>query len=172
MPGISNFSPTLAGLIPVLVAMACGAVIPFQAGANAMLGRSLGHPLWAAVASLLISLAVVLPLLLLLKVPLPALALAARGPAWMWAGGVAGVFYLSTALVLAPRLGAGGFIAAVAAGQMVGALLLDHFGLAGFPVRAVAPGRLAGAVLVVLGVVVMQCTGAVAPGTVPARAAN
>jgi transporter family-2 protein len=167
MPGISNVLPPLAGFISVLVAIASGAVIPFQAGANAMLGRSLGHPLWAIVASLLVSLAVVLPLLLLLKAPLPALALAARGPAWIWAGGVAGVFYISTALMLAPRLGAGGLIAAVVAGQMVGALLLDQFGLAGFPVRPVAPGRLAGAA-----VVVMQFTGAAAPGTVPARAAS
>ena len=168
MPGISNFSPALAGLIPVLVAVASGALIPFQAGANAMLGRSLGHPLWATVASLLVSLMVVLPLLLLLKAPMPALVLAARGPAWMWAGGVAGVFYISAALVLAPRLGAGGFVAAVVAGQMAGALLLDQFGLAGFAVRAVTPGRLAGALLVVLGVMVMQFAGTGAASPAPA----
>ncbi|MGO4812054.1 DMT family transporter [Cupriavidus sp. 2MCAB6] len=168
MPGISNFSPALTGLIPVLVAIASGAVIPFQAGANAVLGRSLGHPLWAAVASLLVSLMVVLPLLLLLKAPMPALALAARGPAWTWAGGVAGVFYISAALLLAPRLGAGGFIAAVVAGQMAGALLLDQFGLAGFAVRAVTPGRLAGALLVVLGVVVVQFAGTGAASPAPA----
>ncbi len=172
MPGFSSVSPAYAGLVPVLVAIAAGSVIPFQAGANALLGRSLGHPLWATVASLLVSLAVVLPLLMLLKAPFPALAAAARGPAWIWAGGVAGVFYISAALVLAPRLGVGGFIAAVVAGQMVGALLLDQFGLAGFAARAVTPGRLAGALLVVLGVVVMQYAGGAAPRPAPAQAAG
>ena len=47
MPGLNNISPALAGLVPVLVAIVSGALIPFQAGANATLGRSLGHPLWA-----------------------------------------------------------------------------------------------------------------------------
>ena len=170
MPGLNHFSSALAGLVPVLVAIVSGAVIPFQAGANAALGRSLGHPLWATVVSLLVSLVVVVPLLWLLKVPLPSLAVG--GPGWMWVGGVAGVFYISVALVLAPRLGAGGFIAAVVAGQMVGALLLDQFGLAGFAARAVTPGRMAGAALVVLGVVVMQFTAAGAASTTPAQAAN
>ncbi|WP_458762701.1 DMT family transporter [Cupriavidus basilensis] len=170
MHGFNHFSPALAGLVPILVAIVSGAVIPFQAGANAALGRSLGHPLWATVVSLLVSLVVVVPLLWLLKVPLPSLAVG--GPGWMWVGGVAGVFYITVALVLAPRLGAGGFIAAVVAGQMVGALLLDQFGLAGFAARAVTPGRMAGAALVVLGVVVMQFAAAGAASTTPAQAAN
>lgn len=63
MSSLNAVPPLAAGLFPVLVAVAAGAVIPFQAGANAMLGRSLGHPLWATVASLLVSLAVVLPVL-------------------------------------------------------------------------------------------------------------
>lgn len=77
----------------------------------------------------------------------------------MWAGGVAGVFYITAALILAPRLGAGGFLAAVVAGQMVAALVMDQFGVAGFAVRALTPGRAAGALLVVLGMALMQYAG-------------
>ncbi len=122
-------------LFPLITAVLAGAAIPIQAGANATLARTLGHPLWATVASLLVSLAAILPLLWLLKVPLPVLPAVGSDPGWMWIGGVLGVFYITAALLVAPRLGAGGFIAAVVAGQVAAALMVDHFGLAGFAVR-------------------------------------
>ncbi|CAG9182078.1 DMT family transporter [Cupriavidus pinatubonensis] len=147
-------------LLPLLTAVLAGAAIPFQAGASATLSRSLGHPLWATVVSLLVSLAAILPLLWLLRVPLPALSLSAARPPWMWIGGVLGVFYITAALLMAPRLGAGGFIAAVVAGQVAAALAVDHFGLAGFAARALTPARVAGAALIVAGMVLMQWSAA------------
>ena len=45
----------LAVAIPLLVALLAGAAVPFQAGANAALGRLLGHPLWATLISLAVS---------------------------------------------------------------------------------------------------------------------
>ncbi len=150
-------------LLPALLA---GVAIPLQAGANATLGRSLGHPLWATLVSLLVSLAAVVAVLLALRVAPPTAGLAGRGPWWMWGGGLLGVYYITAALILAPRLGAGGFIAIVVAGQMLGALAVDTFGLAGFAERALTPARLAGAALVVAGVAVMQW----GAGAVPVRA--
>jgi len=152
-------------LVSLLTALLAGAAIPFQAGANATLGRALGHPFWATLVSLLVSLAAIVPLLWMLKVPLP---VSVRGPGWMWMGGLLSVFYMTAALVLAPKLGAGGFIAAVVAGQVVAAMLVDQFGLAGFAVRTLTPARLAGAALIVAGMVVMQWS--TAAQAQPARA--
>ncbi|WP_354685887.1 DMT family transporter [Cupriavidus necator] len=152
-------------LLPLATAVLAGAVIPFQAGANAALGRTLGHPLSATLVSLLVSLAALLPVLWLLRVPLPAPSLLVRAPGWVWIGGVLGVFYISAALTMAPKLGAAGFIAAVVAGQVLAALLVDQFGLAGFAMRALTPARLAGALLIVMGMMVMQW------GSAPARPA-
>jgi transporter family-2 protein len=59
-------------------------------------------------------------------------------------------------VLLAPRMGAAGFIASVVAGQMLASLLLDHFALAGYPPRPINPWRLSGAALVVAGVLAMQ----------------
>jgi len=158
-------SPTT--LLPsLLMAIAAGAVIPLQAGANGGLGRALGHPLWATLVSLLVSLVAVAVVLAALRVPLPAAGAAAGIRGWMWSGGLLGAFYITAALVLAPRLGAGSFIAAVVAGQMLAALAADQFGLAGFAVRELTGARLGGALLVVLGVAVMQWG-----GTAGARAA-
>jgi len=150
-------------LLPLLVSFAAGAVVPIQAGANAALGRGLGHPLWGTLVSLAVSAVAAAAVALLLRVPAPDFSQATQGPAWTWLGGIVGVFYITAALVLAPRIGAGAFMATVIAGQLLAALAFDHFGLFGFAARAITPGRLAGAGLIVLGVTVMQfSSGAVA----------
>ena len=61
----------LSVLFPMLIALLAGAAVPFQAGSNAALGRLLGHPLWAAGVSLLVSLMLLIPALLVLRAPLP-----------------------------------------------------------------------------------------------------
>jgi transporter family-2 protein len=140
----------------LLAAALAGMTMPLQAGVNSQLGRALGHPLWAVAVSLLVSLAVTLPALLLLRLPGPTLAAAAAQPGWVWLGGTLGAFFLAVSVLLAPRMGAAGFIASVVAGQMLASLLLDHFALAGYEARPMSLWRLAGAALVVAGVLAMQ----------------
>lgn len=154
-------------------AVLAGAVVPFQAGANAALGRALGHPLWATLASLGISAALVIIVMLVLRVPEPAFGAAARGPWWLWVGGAAGAVYVVTALVLAPRLGAAHFIVAVVAGQMAVSLLIDHFGLMGFAHKPVGAARLAGLLLIVAGMLVTHmASGAALPRATAGTAAQ
>lgn len=140
----------------LVVAALAGVSVPLQAGLNSALGRALGYQPWATLVSLLVSLAVTVPTLLLVRAPLPALADAAGAPGWSWFGGILGAAFVTAALVLAPRLGAAGFLTAVVAGQMVASVLLDHFGLAGFPVRPVTLARIGGVALVFAGVLVIQ----------------
>ena len=94
---------------------------------------------WATLASLLVSIVVVLPLLFVMRVPAPTVGAAVQGPAWLWLGGVAGVAYLTAALVLTPKLGAS-FIVSVMAGQMLASLVIDHFGLMGLAPKPIALG--------------------------------
>jgi transporter family-2 protein len=143
-----------AGLL--LLAAFAGAVVPFQSAINVNLGRGLGHPLWATLASLVVSILVLLPIMLAMRLPLPSLAFIARAPMWMWAGGAFGVCFISLALVLLPRLGASGFMALALAGQVVASLLLDHFGWFGLVERQVTLPKLLGAVLLIGGVVLIQ----------------
>ena len=60
-------------LFLILAAVITGAVVPFQAGANAALGRSLGHPLWGTLVSLCVSFACIVPVMLAVKVQAPTL---------------------------------------------------------------------------------------------------
>ncbi|MHC8298359.1 DMT family transporter [Pseudomonas sp. ZS1P83] len=151
-----------AGLL--LLAVIAGAVVPFQSAINANLTRGLGHPLWATLASLLVSIVVVLPIMLAMRLPLPSLAFITKAPLWMWAGGAFGVCFISLALMLLPKLGASGFIALALAGQVVASLVLDHFGLFGLMERQMTLPRVFGAVLLIAGVLLVQF------GDMPAKA--
>ena len=133
-----------------------GAVVPFQSAINANLGRGLGHPLWATLASLLVSMMVLLPVIVALRLPLPSLTFIVKAPLWMWAGGAFGVCFIALALMLLPKLGASGFIALALAGQMLASLLLDHFGLFGLVERQLTTPRVLGALLLMGGVALIQ----------------
>ena len=155
-----------AGLL--LLAVIAGAVVPFQSAINANLTRGLGHPLWATLASLLVSIVVLLPVMLALRLPLPSLGFIGKAPLWMWAGGAFGVCFVALALMLVPKLGASGFVALALAGQVVASLVLDHFGLFGLVERHMTLPRVLGAVLLVAGVALIQFSGAQAKGLVTA----
>jgi transporter family-2 protein len=140
----------------VLVAMLVGLVLPVQAGVNAQLRLSLGHPITTAFVSFLIGTVALGLLLFLARVPLPGPRAAAPAPGWAWVGGLLGAGYIAAAVVLAPRLGAATLIASVVTGQMLGSLVLDHFGWVGFAQHPVSLPRLAGALLVVAGVALIR----------------
>lgn len=168
-------SVSLATLPLAVAAFVAGALVPLQGGSNAALGRALGHPLWASVASLTVSLLAVLPVLLATRAHAPLVGEALQRPAWVWLGGLAGVIYITLALILTPRLGATTFIVCVVAGQMLASLLIDHHGLMGLPQRLATPGRIAGVALIFAGMLVVQwqTRAPVAPDRVaadPARA--
>lgn len=156
---------TLWAMAPVGMALLAGAILPFQAASNAMVGRALGHPLWGALTSLVVSLLVIVPALGVLRAPGPAVAQAVAGPWWLWIGGVLGAIYVASAAAVTPRLGAGGFLVCVVAGQIVVSVLVDHFGLMGLGARPVNLTRLAGVALILGGVfLVVQGAQAKVPG--------
>lgn len=140
----------------LLLAVAAGVLLPVQAGLNAQLRSALGSPVAAALVSFLVGTAGLATIALLLRTPLPlGRAWSATSP-WQWSGGLIGAVYVLAAIVLAPRLGAATLIAAVVAGQMVTSLVLDQYGLVGFPVHSLTPVRLLGAALVIAGVILIQ----------------
>ncbi len=140
----------------LLLALAAGALLPVQAGINAQLRSALGSPVAAALVSFLVGTAGLAAIALLMRAPLAlGRAWAATGP-WQWSGGLIGAAYVLAAIVLAPRLGAATLIAAVVAGQMLSSLMLDQYGLVGFPVHPLTLVRLLGAALVIAGVILIQ----------------
>ncbi len=141
-------------IIFVLFAALGGAAITVQAGLNAQVARTLGHPLWGTLVSLTVSVLSILPMLILFRAGPPTLSGIGETPWWIWIGGALGALFITVALIAAPELGAVVFISAVVMGQIIVSLLLDQFAIAGFPSRPVTLLRIAGAALVVIGVLI------------------
>ena len=152
MPPSTSFS----ALLPALGAAAlAGAALAAQPGVNGTLGRRLSHPIHASLVSFVggITLTVLLCLVWAKGFPKPG---DFRGAAWWeYAGGVLGVLMVTCSLVFAPRVGGATWLALLVAAQLSAALVLDHFGLVGYPVRPVTAMRVLGVALVAGGAVLV-----------------
>ena len=139
-----------------LLAAGAGVSFVFQQAVNANLRAEIGSPLWAGVISYLGGTLAMFAVILALREPW------LTGPAigrtsWMsWTGGVFGTIYIAISILLLPRLGAALVVALIVLGQMLGALMFDHFALLGVPENPISPMRLAGAALLVAGVVLIR----------------
>lgn len=139
-----------------LIAIALGMLLTAQAGINSQLRVALGHPIVAAIVSFVVGTVGLLVAAVVVRTPVPSLGQAATLPWWGWTGGLLGAAYIAASVVLAPRLGAAVLISSIVAGQLLAALVLDHYGLIGFARQTVTGTRLAGAVLLFAGVYLIQ----------------
>lgn len=142
--------------IALIAAFIGGAVIPVQAGLNARLAQALGTPLWASLVSFTVGTLVLLPLAMLARSPGAAFAGAGGAPWWAWVGDFLGACFVTITVFSAPIVGATAMIAAVIAGQLIAALLLDQFGWAGFAAQPLGWRELVGVVLLVAGVAMIR----------------
>jgi len=141
--------------LPHLFAVLIGAGLTVQIGMNATVRGALGSALIATIINFFIGL-----------VALGGLALATGAritpgsvpsvPAWAWLGGVLGATYVAAATVLGPRLSAAAFLALMLVGQMATALVVDHYGVIGFPENPVTLWRVVGVALLIVGVVLIM----------------
>jgi transporter family-2 protein len=70
---------------------------------------------------------------------------------WELTGGLMGAFFVSIVILVVPRLGTGAVMAVAIAGQLLTAILLDHFQLFGFRGIALNASRISGVALMLLG---------------------
>src|SRR5262245_43682719 len=140
----------------LFLGLTAGMLLPVQSGINAELRNLVGNPILAATIQFLVGTIVLLLLLVAIQTPLPAVAKLVSAPWWIWVGGICGATFIVVAIVLAPRLGAATLIAVSVTGQMVVSLLLDHYGLIGYPLHPANPWRIVGTVLLLVGVALIQ----------------
>jgi transporter family-2 protein len=76
---------------------------------------------------------------------------AARQPAWLWLGGVAGTLIVFTITFVAPRIGTFATIGVFTAAQLAMGAAIDRFGLFGLDRIGLAWTRIAGLVLLATG---------------------
>ncbi len=130
--------------------------MPVQAGINALLGAQVKSPILAATVSFTVGTMFLLLVCLFLRISVPALSEWIRLPLWMFAGGILGAFFVSTTIILAPKLGAVTLLASLITAQMTASLILDHFGMIGYPVQEINFWRIIGVLFLIAGVVLVQ----------------
>lgn len=129
-----------------------GALMPLQAGVNGQLARHIDSVLAASLISFVVG-TLALLFITLAQREMPTSLAPFRGLSWWhWSGGLLGVLFVVSAAFAGPRIGALLFMALVLAGQMSAAVVLDHYGWAGFPQASVTLGKVAGLGLIVAGV--------------------
>ncbi len=135
-----------------LLAMAVGALFPIQSAANALLGRGIGGPIAATIVSFSAGLVFLVSANTLVFRQWPTLRDVSDQPVYLLLmGGAIGATFLSANVFLAPRLGSAATLTFVMAGQIVGALAIDRFGLFGFALRDLSAGRILGVAMVMAG---------------------
>lgn len=139
-----------------LIALLIGAGIAVQAGVNAQLRLATGNPILTALISFLVGTAILLGVYLLTARTPPPYATISGLSWWKFMGGVMGTIYITGIIILAPRIGAANTIGLTLAGQLMFAVVLDHFGWIGFPVRPITVVRAVGVALIVLGIFLVQ----------------
>ena len=140
----------------IAFALLIGALLPLQAGLNAQLRLWLPHPVIAALISFLVGSGILAVVSLFLRINWISSSRLSSAPWWLWNGGIFGANYVLVALILAPRLGAATLIGLTVTGQMISSVVLDHFGLVGYPHHPISAGRLVGAGLLLVGTLLIQ----------------
>jgi bacterial/archaeal transporter family-2 protein len=140
----------------LFIALGTGAAIAVQALANSRLRVALGTPLWAAIGQFIVGLAVLVVIAAVARQPGPDTSGLSRMPWWGWVGGAVGALFIVVSIVLTPRLGTALTLATITVGQLIAALVLDHYGLLGAPVVRLSAPRLIGAVFLLAGIALMR----------------
>lgn len=134
-----------------LLALGAGCVMALQPAVNARLATQCGHTLQASIISFGTGFIALCLVGMAMKVGFPNLEKLQVLPYWAWTGGLLGTYMVTVSLLIAPQLGATRWFVLVLTGQIMLALILDHFGWMGYAQSRLTPIRLLGILLFVVG---------------------
>jgi transporter family-2 protein len=145
-------NPYLAALGALLL----GAILVFQTAVNTRLKDYLHSPILVAFVGSVIGTTILLGLTLLGGHSIPPRETLARIPLYAWVGGVCGVIIVAGIVFLARPLGAAALVMLILTGQLITALIIDHYGLFGFDTRALSLPRVCGVLLLIAGAALVK----------------
>lgn len=138
------------------LALCGGMALATQTGVNAQLRSVVGNPVLATLISFLVgTFALLIYLLAFERGSFSSVSNTSGMPLYKWTGGLIGAVYVCGVIILAPKIGAANLLGLIVAGQVLFALILDHYGLLGFAQHSINGYRLAGACLLIAGVMLI-----------------
>lgn len=134
----------------VALAIVIGTLMPIQAGLNAELTRFLRHPYLGAFISLSVG-AIIVSALVMLNGGFGEIKRLGQAPIHLYLGGILGAIFVGSSLFFIPKMGATAMIAAFVTGQLIGSVIIDHYGLLGLNPNPVTLTRIFGIILLFCG---------------------
>jgi transporter family-2 protein len=140
-----------------LLGIVAGACIAVQAPINADLARGLGSAVAAAAASFLAGAVALAGLTAASGIAAGAWPQFGAPRPWLYVvGGLLGSIYVTTVILLAPRIGVAAVMGLAIAGQLLAGVLLDRIGFMGLPVHEITAGRAVGGLLLIAGALMIR----------------
>ena len=149
----------MSNFLVVLLVAVSGVGLSVQVAVNSRLRETVQSPALSGLISFAVGLVVMLLLTLSGVMGRGRWVSPLETPWWYWIGGLFGALVVTTAIVALPKIGAGGVVAATVFGQLVTALVLDHFGWLGVKRDPITVWKAAGAVLLLAGVLLIHHRG-------------
>lgn len=140
----------------IILAVIAGMMMPAQASINNKLADEISSPILAAFVSFVIGTIALFVYIVVAGIPLNNLGSLKIASVISWTGGLLGAFFVASTIILVPKLGVALTFSLVIAGQMLVALVLDHYGFLDVPVKEVNMQRLLGVVLIIGGVILIR----------------
>lgn len=134
-----------------LLPLIAGVSMSIQSGVNGQLRAALGQPLVAAFISFLSGTVTLLLLLLVTRTGFPGMQELGAVSLYKYTGGMLGVIVVTFVILSVQQVGASNMFVLIIAGQLITALLMDHFGILGLRLNPVNFQKMAGILLVVAG---------------------
>ena len=140
----------------IIIVLICGALLPMQAGLNARLGKSIDSPIYASMFSFIVGALSVAIYLQFTKETITMAGLKSASVYSWLGGGVFGAIFITGTMLALPRLGMALTFGLVIAGQVINAVLLDHYNILVSEPHHMNIWRLLGIMLIMAGVVVVR----------------
>jgi transporter family-2 protein len=113
----------------IALAAVAGFLLPLQGLISARVSSAINGPLMAALVNFAGGTVALLLIVLLFRIPWPSSAQTGLVPGYGWLTGLFGAFFVAQAAFTIPKLGAAAMVALVVTGQIIGSLVMDHYGI-------------------------------------------
>jgi transporter family-2 protein len=134
----------------LLVFMA-GIGVTMQAGVNSLLRTAVASPLTASFISFLTGTILLGIAVLFTQKAIPAISDLSQIEWYKYSGGLLGAFFVTVVVVSSQKMGSANLFALMITGQLITALVFDHFALLGFKESLISPPKIIGIILLVGG---------------------
>ncbi|HDR0633370.1 DMT family transporter [Pasteurella multocida] len=138
-----------------IIALVAGVALASQAAINSQLAKAMGNePLVATFISFGTGTLLLLVLSLLKTDLIGHLSSATQHAWWKYIGGALGALVVFTTILLSPKMGITNMLFFIIVGQLIAAMVIDHYGLIHMPVREVNLFKFIGIAIVGIGLII------------------